>query len=229
MAKKILVIEDDAAVRRLLQDELEFEGFESRFAETAQEGLEAFSSERPDLVLLDLMLPDLSGFEVCRRLRELDPDVPVIVLSGRALEADKIRGLDLGADDYLTKPFSLPELAARIRAVLRRRSATAKAKSYVLGSLRLDVRRREASLGDSSLQLTPKEFDLLAYLLAHRGEAVSRDEILDKVWPGVFVSHRTVDTHVSSLRKKLEEAPGAAPELLSVRGVGYKLKVRAEG
>ena len=111
---------------------------------------------------------------------------------------------------------------------MRRRSATAKAKSYVLGSLRLDVRRREASLGDSPLQLTPKEFDLLAYLLAHRGEAVTRDEVLDAIWPGVFVTSRTVDTHVSSLRKKLEEAPGAAPELQSVRGVGYKLRTRSD-
>jgi DNA-binding response OmpR family regulator len=226
LAKKILVIEDEPAVRLLMQDELEFEGFELRFAESGGEGLEVFFQDRPDLVLLDLMLPDISGFEICRKIREADLETPVILVSARSQEADKVRGLDLGADDYITKPFSLPEVVARVRAVLRGRSASTRARSHVLGGLRLDVRRREAAVGERVIDLTPKEFDLLRYLLEHRGEAVGRDEILDAHWPGVFVTHRTVDTHISSLRKKLGDGPGT-PEIESVRGIGYKIRPRS--
>jgi DNA-binding response OmpR family regulator len=224
LATKILIIEDDPAIRRTIQEELEFEGFELRFAESGGAGLEAIAQEPPTLVLLDLMLPDVSGFEVCKKIRETDPAIAIIVVSGRDADTDKVRGLDLGADDYITKPFSLAVLVARIRAVLRRKRGLERERAYVLGRLRLDVRRRETFVGDRAVQLTPKEFDLLKYLLEHQGEAVSRDEILDHVWPGVFVTARTVDTHVASLRKKLQEGPGAAPEVESVRGVGYKLR-----
>jgi two-component system, OmpR family, alkaline phosphatase synthesis response regulator PhoP len=226
---RILVIDDDPAVRRLMQEELEFEGFTPSFAESGAEGVEAFARDRPDLVLLDLILPDMSGFEVCRKLRDVNPEVPVIVVSARKEDTDKVRGLDIGADDYVTKPFSLAVLAARIRAVLRRHGAAKRAKSHVVGALRLDVRSREAYLGDVLLQLTHKEFELLKYLLEHRGEAVSRDQILDSVWPGVFVTHRTVDTHMASLRKKLGQGPARAPEIESLRGVGYKLKDEPPG
>lgn len=228
MVAKILVIEDDPAIRRTMQLELEFEGFKTRFAGSGSEGLEAIAEDPPTLVLLDLMLPDMSGFDVCRRIRDADPGIAIIVVSGRDTDTDKVRGLDLGADDYITKPFSLAVLVARIRAVLRRRRGLEREQSYVCGRLRLDVRRRETWVGDRKVELTPKEFDLLKYLLEHQGEAVSRDELLDAVWPGVFVSARTVDTHVASVRRKLADGPGATPEIQGIRGVGYKLNPSSE-
>jgi DNA-binding response OmpR family regulator len=222
MARKILVVDDDPQILDLVRLELEFEGFEVEGFLDGSSALAAIRASAPALVLLDLRLPDLSGFEICRRLREEGIDVPLIVVSGRDAEADKVRGLDLGADDYLTKPFGLAELVARVRAVLRRRERTGRGEQLGLGPLRLDPRRREVSLRDRAVELTQTEFDVLRMLLERQGEVISRDEFLEKLWPGVFVTPRTIDTHVALLRKKLED-PAGGPAILSVRGVGYKL------
>jgi DNA-binding response OmpR family regulator len=222
MARKIFVVDDDPQILDLVRLELEFEGFEVEGFLDGSSALAAIRASAPALVLLDLRLPDLSGFEICRRLREEGIDVPLIVVSGRDAEADKVRGLDLGADDYLTKPFGLAELVARVRAVLRRRERTGRGEQLGLGPLRLDPRRREVSLRDRAVELTQTEFDVLRMLLERQGEVISRDEFLEKLWPGVFVTPRTIDTHVALLRKKLED-PAGGPAILSVRGVGYKL------
>jgi DNA-binding response OmpR family regulator len=216
------MIEDDPAVRTLIQEELVFEGFEPVIAETGARGLELLAGQTPDCVLLDLMLPDLSGNEVCRRIRETDPALPLIVISARSAEADKVRSLDLGADDYLTKPFGLAELVARIRAVLRRREpggAGGGGEVLTCGPLRLDPRRREVVYGARPVELTLKEFEILRLLLERPGLALSRDEILDRVWPEIYVTPRTIDSHVAGLRRKLD----GAPFIVGVRGVGYKL------
>jgi DNA-binding response OmpR family regulator len=234
MNKKILVVEDEPAIAMALRDELEFEGFDVALAEDGTRALESMLSARPDLVVLDLMLPGRNGFEVCREARRAGFDAPIIMLTARAESVDKIRGLDIGADDYVTKPFQLAELVARIRAVLRRADKRAPepeaARILQIGLLRVDVRKREVARGDCKIELTRKEFQLLELMLARPGEVITRDEFLDSIWgEDVYVTHRTVDTHVATLRKKLEEDPNHPRYILSVRGIGYKLNENPAG
>ena len=228
MKKRVFIVEDEPSLSMAIRDELEFEGFE---ASVIEDGVAAFARilrEPPDLVVLDLMLPGKSGFDICREVRQRGLATPIIMLTARAQEADKVRGLELGADDYVVKPFSLAELTARIRAVLRRTEpqdqAATPGHTLQVGALRLDVRKQEAFVGDRKVELTHKEFQLLEFLLRHPGEVISRDEFLDRVWGGdVYVTPRSVDTHMAALRRKIERDPEQPRYILSVRGAGYKL------
>ena len=225
--KTIVVVEDEPAIAMALKDELEFEGYAVHLAEDGRAGLKLIESRSPDLVVLDLMLPGLNGFEICKRLRERRSSVPIIMLTARNERSDKIRGLDLGADDYITKPFHLAEVMARVRAVLRRyrdSSSGSASRQLCAGELRMDLKRHEVRVRNRTVDLTPKEFQLLELLLSRKGETISRDEFLNAVWGDeVHVTHRTVDTHLGSLRKKIEPDPERPTYIVSVRGVGYKL------
>jgi len=228
MKKRILVIEDEPSLSMAIRDELQFEGFEASVVEDGVQGLDRILKEAPDLVILDLMLPGMSGFEICREVRRQGVNTPIIMLTARAQEVDRVRGLELGADDYVVKPFSLAELVARIRAVLRRsqgESQTEAAPEILhVGELRLDVRKQEAFKGGRRVELTHKEFQLLEFLLRHPGEVISRDEFLSRLWgEEIYVTPRNVDTHMASLRKKIEDDADQPRYILSVRGAGYKL------
>jgi len=218
---RVLIVEDEDAIAEPLAAGLVREGFEVERAATGQEALDA---EAPDVVLLDLRLPDMDGFEVCRRIRARS-DVPIIVVSARGEEVDRVVGLELGADDYVVKPFGLRELIARIRAVTRRSSRDAArppAEEHVhrVGRLEVDTRSRRAFLGETEVQLTAKEFDLLALLVSEPGSVVSRQRILEQVWnTSWYGASKTLDVHVASIRRKLGE-PGW---IETVRGVGLRL------
>jgi len=222
--RKILVVEDEPTLAQALRYNLEREGYRVLLAFQGQEGLALARTESPDLVILDLILPDVDGLEVCRALRR-DSPVPILILTARGEETDRVVGLELGADDYMVKPFSMRELLARVRALLRRAQMSPPAEVLVAGDLRLDLRRRQAFRGDAPLPLRPKEFDLLAFFMRHRGRALSREEILDRVW-GVdaAVDTRTVDVHVRWLREKVEEVPSKPTRIITVRGLGYRFE-----
>ena len=221
----ILVVDDEPAIRELVRFTLERDGF--RIA-TANEGWEALSvakAERPDLVILDLMLPGLSGEEVCRALRA-EMDVPVLMLTARKEESDRVMGLELGADDYVTKPFSPRELAARVRAILRR-AGSSRAGSVAAPEepLVVDVERRRVTLDGNPVELTYTEFELLSTLKAHPGRVFSREELLSRVWGQEFFGDsRTVDVHIRHLREKLAEDPVHPRFIETVRGVGYRFR-----
>jgi DNA-binding response OmpR family regulator len=224
---KLLIIEDEPGIRLALHDELEFEGFDVELAEDGPSGLAAILRSTPHLIVLDVMLPGRNGFEICQELRALGIQTPIIMLTARNQELDKVRGLGLGADDYVIKPFSLGELVARIRAVLRRapQEGGSHGRHGILqgGPIRLDLRKRDAFKGTARLQLTDTEFRLLALLLTRRGEAITRDDFLKEIWGDeVYVTHRTVDTHVASLRKKIEDDLDHPTFILSIRNVGYQ-------
>jgi DNA-binding response OmpR family regulator len=221
---RILVVEDDAAILRGLTDNLRFEGYKVLPARTGDEGLRLILEEDPDLVILDIMLPALSGFDVCRRARKHGRRMPILMLTARGQEVDRVMGLDLGADDYITKPFSIPELLARVRAHLRRTNAgTALPERVSFGDVTVEFERYEARKGQQAVRLSPKEFGVLRLLVAREGEVVSRTDLLHEVWGyDRFPTTRTVDNHMASLRSKLEEDPGEPRHLLTVHGVGYK-------
>jgi len=231
MAKtRILVVEDDAAILRGLTDNLRFEGYEVTPVRAGDEGLRLILEEEPDLVILDVMLPVLSGFDVCRRARKEGKMMPILMLTARAQEVDRVMGLDLGADDYVTKPFSIPELLARVRALLRRSDAGSPLPERVrFDDVSVEFERYEAMKGKKTLRLSPKEFGVLRLLVAREGEVVSRTDLLHEVWGyDHFPTTRTVDNHMASLRSKLEADPANPQHLLTVHGVGYKF-VRGEG
>jgi DNA-binding response OmpR family regulator len=220
----ILVIEDETAISMAIRDELEFEGFSVEVCQSGDEGLRNLVTRDYDLVILDLVLPKMSGFEICRAVREKGLAIPIIMLTARSDEVDRVRGLDLGADDYVTKPFSLAELLARVRAVLRRYGGIEGMERLFAGELRIDTRKHQAFKGNRKLELTHKEFQLLEMLLKHPGEVISRDEFLDVLWgEEVYVTPRTVDTHMASLRRKVEDDPHHPRYIISIRGAGYKL------
>jgi two-component system response regulator RegX3 len=224
--RTILLIEDEEAISEPLAAALGREGFATLTASTAAEGLELFGARAPDLVLLDVMLPDGDGRDVLRRIRETSR-TPVVMLTARGEEMDRVLGLELGADDYVTKPFSAAELAARIRAVLRRAGETADPGTTVLvaGDLRMDLDTHEASRDGAPLDLTAKEFELLRVLLEHAGKLVKRDDLVHEVWdPAWFGSTKTLDVHISALRKKLGDDPSAPRYIHTVRGVGFRLE-----
>jgi len=220
----ILVIEDDLKILRGLEMNLKFEGHTVLAATDGHEGLKKALEEPADLLLLDLMLPGLSGYDICRKVRERKPDLPIMMLTARGQEIDKVAGLDLGADDYVTKPFGVSELMARIRALLRRCQAKGQGlEQYSFGNVTLDFKKYQAEVGGKAVELSAREFDLLRYLIEHAGEAVHRSDLLDKVWGyDVTPTTRTVDTFVLDLRRKLEADPSHPEHILSVRGVGYK-------
>jgi two-component system response regulator RegX3 len=224
--RTILLVEDEEAISEPLAAALGREGFAVLVAATAARGLELFESRSPDLVLLDVMLPDGDGRDVLRRLREVSR-TPVIMLTARGEEMDRVLGLELGADDYVTKPFSAAELAARIRAVLRRGGEPAETDSTVLeaADVRVDLDTHVATRAGEPLDLTVKEFELLRVLLEHAGKVVRRDRLVHEVWdPAWFGSTKTLDVHVSALRKKLGDDPAAPRYIHTVRGVGFRFE-----
>jgi two-component system response regulator RegX3 len=223
--RRILLVEDEESITRPLSDALRREGFDTEIAETAEEALDMGRRLAPDLILLDLMLPDGSGFDVCRELRRTS-DVPIVMLTARGEEADRIVGLEMGADDYVVKPFSAREVVARIRAVLRR-SRTAGGEEATgpldVGAVRLDPERHAAELDGEELDLSRKEFELLHRLMRDAGSVVTREQLIDDVWDvNWFGSTKTLDVHVSSLRKKLGDDPSEPRYLHTVRGVGFR-------
>lgn len=223
--QRILLIEDDPAMRMGLRDNLEVEGYEVLGAETAGAGVEAALRERPDLILLDIMLPDGDGLDVCRTLRAEGLQMPVIMLTAKGQEIDKVLGLEMGADDYVVKPFSLRELLARIHAQLRRaRPAAPTVKNIRVGACEVDFRRQQIRRGDRELEASAREFELLKYLVEHAGQVVSRDQLLMDIWGHQReIMTRTVDNFILRLRKKIEPDPANPRYLLTVHGSGYKL------
>ena len=223
--KRILVIEDEPDIVRGLRDALEFEGFEVQARGTGAEGLTAALDWGPDAVLLDLMLPDDNGYRVCETLRLRLETVPIIILTAKAQESDKIRGLDAGADDYVTKPFSVAELIARINAIFRRQARMAHSdETFAIGTWQINARKHVMSRGRTNKRLTFYELEVLKLLRERRDETVSRDELLEKVW-GIQASptSRTVDNFIVKLRRKLEEDQKNPRHILTVYGLGYKL------
>jgi DNA-binding response OmpR family regulator len=224
---KILVVEDEAGLRQGLEINLRMENYETVLAADGDEGIRVFHAESPDLVLLDLMLPKKSGFEVLDHIRKFSK-IPVILLTARGQETDKVRGLRGGADDYITKPFGLQELFARIDAVMRRSDATSLTTKTICQDtlIKLDPATREASAKDQKLKLSPKEFDLLMYLFRNKERVVPRDELLSRVWNyrvDLNLNSRTVDTHVTRLRRKLQKAVGTdAAVIVAVAKIGYR-------
>ncbi len=221
----ILVVEDDPAILRGLTDNLKFESYEVLSASDGECGYRLIREKNPDLIILDLMLPKLSGYELCRTVRGEGVTTPILMLTARGEEADRVLGLDLGADDYVTKPFSVRELLARIRAILRR---TQPPKAFPdelrFDDVVVDFRRYEARKADKTLEMTRKEFGILRLLAGRPGEVLTRDELLNEVWGYEnYPSTRTVDNHIASLRAKLEHNPSQPRNLLTVHGVGYKL------
>jgi DNA-binding response OmpR family regulator len=223
--KKILVIEDEPDIVRGLRDALEFEGFLVDARGTGAEGLEAAMDWDPDLILLDLMLPDDNGYRVCETLRARNPVVPVIILTAKAQEADKVRGLEAGADDYVTKPFSIAELIARINAIFRRQARLSQTdETFAIGQWTINARKHTMTRGRSTKRLTFYELEVLKLLRERADEAVSRDELLEKVWGVQAAStNRTVDNFIVKLRRKLEEDQKNPRHILTVYGYGYKL------
>ena len=219
----ILLVEDEPGIRMAVKDELEFEGFRVRFEEDGLAGLESIVRNPPDLVVLDLMLPGKNGFEICREIRQRGIAIPVIMLTARGQEVDRIRGLEIGADDYITKPFALAELVARIRAVLRRCHPEENSDTIQRGMITIDLRKRQVLKSGQAVELTEKEFQILTLLLKRSSEVVTRDEFLKTIWgEDVYVTHRTVDIHISALRRKIEDDPEHPALIVSVRNAGYK-------
>lgn len=231
---KILVVDDESSIVTLLQFNIEKAGFDVVTAEDGRTGYELALSEKPDLIVLDLMLPEMDGIEVCKQLRQDKVETPILMLTAKDDELDKIIGLELGADDYLTKPFSPREVVARIKAILRRSAGKAsdvepegaqKEKALQIGELKILTDSYEVYLQDELLDLTPKEFELLVYLANHRGKVFSRDQLLDAVWNYDYIGEtRIVDVHVSHLRDKIETDTKQPRYIKTIRGFGYKME-----
>lgn len=219
---KVLVVEDDPGILRTVADNLRFEQYDVVTAADGETAYAVHQQQQIDLIVLDLMLPRMSGLELCRRLRAEDVQVPVLVLTARGEEADRVRGLDMGADDYVTKPFSMPELMARVRALLRR-SSSGLASTLKFADVEVDFRSHTALRGGQAIDMTRKEFALLRFLASREDTVVTRDELLNKVWGfEAYPVTRTVDNHIASLRAKLEADPARPAFIQTVHGVGYK-------
>src|SRR5437870_6428815 len=231
--RKILIVEDEPDIRKLVHYNLTQERFKVLEAEDGEKALKIVRQEKPDLVILDLMLPSLSGLEVCRILRERPETarLPVLMLTAKAGEADRVVGLEMGADDYLTKPFSPRELVARVRAILRRSEAqttSERSSSYAKGPLQINFSTYEVFVRGKTVKLTLKEFELLRFLVQNPSRVLSRDQLLDRVWGGeTFVTPRTVDVHIRRLRKAIEKDDSHPRWILTLRGVGYKFDEKA--
>lgn len=222
--KRILVVEDDASILRGLKDALTDEHYEVVTTSDGADAVRIAKSKRMDLIILDVMLPGMNGFDVCRTLRTAGNQVPILMLTGKGEEADKVLGLELGADDYLTKPFSIRELLARVKALLRRQTGPAQEITECsFGDVYLDFKKQEGRRGTKSLKMTAKEFELIKYFLEREGEVISRAQLLDDVWGyEATPTTRTVDNFILSLRKKIEASPSKPKHLLTIHTVGYK-------
>ena len=225
MERTILVVEDDTGIRVVLQDTLTSQGYHVVTADNGMKGLELAQKLRPDLIILDVMLPLVDGFEICKRLRKEGITSPIMMLTVKDEEVDKVLGLELGADDYVTKPFSLKELSARVKALLRRVEDYQDEMSvYRFGKVELDFHKFESRKDGQDLGLTPLELKILKLMITSKGKVITRDEFLDQVWgvENLNVSHRTVDSHIAHIRKKIEEDPSNPQYILSVHSIGYK-------
>jgi DNA-binding response OmpR family regulator len=223
MGQRVLVVDDDPTVSDVVRRYLEREDFSVQLAGDGQAALDAYAAERPDLVVLDLMLPGIDGLEVCRRLRRQDRELPIIMLTALGEESDRVLGLEIGADDYVTKPFSPRELVLRVQSVLRRATPTPpQAEELADGELRVDVARRIATLRGGELALTVREFDLLVFLMRNPGRVLRRAELLEQVWGWTFGDQSTVTVHMRRLREKVEDDPAEPKRILTVWGVGYR-------
>jgi two-component system alkaline phosphatase synthesis response regulator PhoP len=223
--KKILIIEDEPDLVKGLKLNLSDEGFEIEWAVNGVEGLRKAVEEAPDLIILDIMLPEMDGLEVCRKLRQKSIDIPIIMLTAKGGEIDKVVGLEIGADDYMTKPFSIRELLARIKARLRNAEKEGKTATeiYSIGDIEIDFARFKIKQKGKEQELTSLETDILKYFVIHRGEVVSRNDLLDKIWGyESYPTTRTIDNHILKLRKKIEEDPSHPRYILSVYGGGYR-------
>jgi len=219
---KLLIVDDEPTLLETVETKMRKEGFTTFIADTAEEGMRLFRRVKPDLILLDIMLPQRSGHDFCRAVRK-ESSTPIIFVSARSDENDRVVGLEMGADDYVTKPFNLSELAARVKAVLRRSTGEPTQEVVERGSLRIDPRSHEATLDGKALALSPKEFSLLYFLARNAGQVFSREALLDRVWGrDAYVTARTVDVHMRWLRMRIEELPEQPKRLITVRGVGYK-------
>lgn len=221
---KILIVEDEPNMVAGLRDNFEYEGYEVVTAGDGAEGLEKAIQQSPDLVVLDVMMPKMSGLDVCKQLKSKRPSVPIIMLTARGQEVDKVVGLELGADDYVTKPFSIRELIARVKAVLRRAHTQPKdQEKYAFDRIQVDMKRCQVLRDGKPVDFSSKEFELLKYFICHAGETLSRDRLLEDVWGYEhYPTTRTVDTHLVRLRQKLEPVPEDPKFFLTVHGVGYK-------
>jgi DNA-binding response OmpR family regulator len=225
MPKEILIIEDEQGILMSLKDEFELQGYVVHTAEEGERGLKLARERKPDLIILDIMLPVLDGYEVCKKLRMEGNTTPIIMLTVKDKELDKVLGLELGADDYVTKPFSFPELTARVKAIFRRTEERVKdITRYSFGNIELDFEKYEAKIGGEKLDLTTLEFHMLRFFIQNKGKVISRDSFLDRIWgeDNVSVSFRTVDSHIANIRKKIEDDPANPKHILSIRSVGYK-------
>jgi DNA-binding response OmpR family regulator len=226
LKKKLLIVEDEESIRFLLRQNMEFEGYEVVEASDGEEGLKLAQAEGPDLILLDLMLPKMSGMEVCKRLRAAGNAVPIIMLTARGEQMDKVIGLKTGADDYITKPFDVLELAARIEAIIRRSASASKSKKslpFQFGDVEVDFKAQVIRKGDQTHEMNRTESDLLKYFLDNEGKVLPREQIIADVWGHDFLlSSRTIDTHVTYLRKKIEDNPSDPQHIVTIHRVGYK-------
>ncbi|SEF68964.1 two-component system, OmpR family, alkaline phosphatase synthesis response regulator PhoP [Caloramator fervidus] len=225
--EKILIIDDELHIIELLKYNLEANGYKAFYALNGKEGLRLASEKKPDLILLDVMLPEMDGFDVCKEIKKNEDtsNIPIIMLTAKSEEFDKILGLELGADDYITKPFSIRELLARVKAVLRRNNKQAKSNVVYIHDLKLDFDKREVLKNGIKVDLTLKEFELLKLLVLNKGKVLTRDFLLDKVWGYEYYGEtRTVDVHVRHLRQKIEDDDKNPKYIETVRGIGYKFK-----
>jgi len=220
----ILIIEDDVSILRGLKDNLTFEGYQVHTSTDGQEGLKLALEKHIDLLLLDLMLPGINGYEICRKLKKEKPQLPIIMITARGSEMDTVAGLDVGADDYISKPFGIPELLARVRAVLRRSSKEEQEiETFSFGNVSLDFKKFRATVNNEQTELSSKEFDIMKYLVEHEQEVIHRHDLLEKVWGfEVTPTTRTVDNYILELRKKLEADPSNPKHIITIRGAGYK-------
>jgi two-component system alkaline phosphatase synthesis response regulator PhoP len=227
MNTRVLIVEDDEAMSIALRDGFQYEGYSVTVAKDGESGLQLATEESPDLILLDVMLPKMTGLDICKQLRGGGSAVPIIMLTARGQEIDKVLGLKLGADDYITKPFGFMELLARAEAVLRRSHLTpanpSAVEAYRFGDVSVDFRRHEAHKADQPIDLSPREFQLLAFFIQHRGEVITREKLLDTVWDYNSIPFtRTVDMHIAKLRKKIEDNPSDPRYIITVHRLGYK-------
>jgi two-component system alkaline phosphatase synthesis response regulator PhoP len=230
MSNRILIVEDDPAIRLGLKRSLEFEGFIVEVARDGEEAVQRAFDIKPDLIVLDLMLPKVNGFEVCRTVRKYDASIPVVILSAKGDEGDKVLGLELGADDYVTKPFSIRELTARIKAALRRRKALeGDLEAFEEANLKIDFAAFKLSVNGAEQECSTRELNLLRYLIQNRGRVLTRDQILNKVWGYDYDgTPRTIDNFINKLRQKLEPDPTNPQWIQTVRGSGYRFKAQGE-
>jgi len=226
MSRKILIVEDNRGIQMSLRDEFESDGYQVFIAENGGDGLAMAREQKPDLIILDIMLPVLDGYEVCKKLRMEKNHTPIIMLTVKNKEIDKILGLELGADDYITKPFSVRELSTRVKTIFRRIGTySTENHSHRIGEIELDFKKYEATKQGNKLDFTPLEFQVLQLLVNNKSQVLTRNEILDKVWGenNVVISLRTIDSHIANIRRKLEDDPADPKYIINIRGVGYKL------